>query len=168
MPPEEGTGWHRHEADFQIVIMTKGWAKFMYEDKETLVEAGYKPEVAYFECLHELKLIVDLLYEGGLAKMHSFISETAKYGDLVSGPRVINAETRARMKEVLTDIQSGQFARDWIAENETGKKNYDAMMQADLDLPLEKVGAELRSHMAWLNTDTKAATAAPQTEAKAA
>ena len=111
---------------------------------------GYKPEVAYFECLHELKLIVDLLYEGGLAKMHSFISETAKYGDLVSGPRVINAETRARMKEVLTDIQSGQFARDWIAENEAGKKNYDAMMQADLDLPLEKVGAELRSHMAWL------------------
>jgi len=149
-------------------VLCGGASELINAGFETLVEAGYKPEVAYFECLHELKLIVDLLYEGGLAKMHSFISETAKYGDLVSGPRVINAETRARMKEVLTDIQSGQFARDWIAENEAGKKNYDAMMQADLDLPLEKVGAELRSHMAWLNTDTKAATAAPQTEAKAA
>ena len=143
------------------VVLCGGLTSLVQAGFETLVEAGYKPEVAYFECLHELKLIVDLLYEGGLAKMHSFISETAKYGDLVSGPRVINAETKARMKEVLTDIQTGQFARDWIAENESGKKKYDAMMQADLDLPLEKVGAELRSHMAWLNTE-------PKTEAKAA
>ncbi len=144
-------------------VLCGGASELINAGFETLVEAGYKPEVAYFECLHELKLIVDLLYEGGLAKMHSFISETAKYGDLVSGPRVINAETRARMKEVLTDIQSGQFARDWIAENEAGKKNYDAMMQADLDLPLEKIGAELRSHMAWLNTEPKPAA---QTEAQ--
>jgi ketol-acid reductoisomerase len=125
----------------------------------TLVDAGYKPEVAYFECLHELKLIVDLLYEGGLAKMHEFISETAKYGDLVSGPRVINEETKERMREVLRNIQTGQFAADWIRENENGKQNYDAMLAADLDQPIEKVGARLRRHMAWLQSqpDLKAA-----------
>ena len=121
-----------------------------------LVDAGYKPEVAYFECLHELKLIVDLLYEGGLAKMHKFVSETAKYGDLVSGPRVINAETRQRMQEVLQDIQNGRFAFNWIAENETGKQNYDAMLAADLDQPIEKVGARLRQHMAWLQSQPEA------------
>jgi len=124
-----------------------------------LVDAGYKPEVAYFECLHELKLIVDLLYEGGIARMHEFISETAKYGDLVSGPRVINAETRQRMQEVLEDIRSGRFASDWIAENANGKQNYDAMLAADLDQPIEKVGARLRQHMAWLQSrpESKAA-----------
>ena len=124
-----------------------------------LVEAGYKPEVAYFECMHELKLIVDLLYEGGIAKMHEFISETAKYGDLVSGPRVVNAETRERMREVLRDIRTGKFAFDWIAENESGKQNYDALLAADLDQPIEKTGARLRQHMAWLHSqpDSKAA-----------
>ena len=126
---------------------------------ETLVAAGYKPEVAYFECLHELKLIVDLMYEGGLAKMLHFVSETAKYGDFVSGPRVIDGETRARMQEVLADIQSGAFARQWIDENRAGKPNYRAMYEADLAQPIEKVGARLRTHMAWLQSqpDTKAA-----------
>ena len=131
-------------------VLCGGASELVNAGFETLVAAGYKPEVAYFECLHELKLIVDLMYEGGLAGMHKFISETAKYGDFVSGPRVINAETKARMKEVLSDIQDGSFAKAWIAENESGKKNYDAMLDADLNLPIEKVGAELRSHMAWL------------------
>ncbi|QAY76839.1 ketol-acid reductoisomerase [Sphingosinicella sp. BN140058] len=133
-------------------VLCGGVSELVNSGFEVLVEAGYKPEVAYFECLHELKLIVDLLYEGGIAKMHQFISETAKYGDFVSGPRVINAETRERMREVLKDIRTGKFAFDWIAENEAGKQNYDAMLAADLDLPIEKTGARLRQHMAWLQT----------------
>ncbi|QIK78319.1 ketol-acid reductoisomerase [Sphingomonas piscis] len=139
-------------------VLCGGATELVTAGFETLVTAGYKPEVAYFECLHELKLIVDLLYEGGIAKMHAFISDTAKYGDLVSGPRVVNDETRARMQEVLEDIQNGTFARNWIDENASGRKQYDAMMQADLDQPIEKVGARLRHNMAWLNT-------APKTEA---
>jgi ketol-acid reductoisomerase len=123
---------------------------------ETLVEAGYKPEVAYFECLHELKLIVDLLHEGGLAKMHQFVSETAKYGDLVSGPRVVNAETRQRMKEILNDIQSGAFAREWILENQAGRPRYEALLKKDLDHPIEEVGRQLRARMTWLNPPTNA------------
>jgi ketol-acid reductoisomerase len=140
-------------------VLCGGVSELVNAGFETLVEAGYKPEVAYFECLHELKLIVDLLYEGGLAKMHEFVSETAKYGDLVSGPRVINAETKERMREVLRDIQTGQFAQSWIRENETGKQNYERLLAADLDLPIEKVGARLRRHMAWLQNqpDAKAA-----------
>jgi len=140
-------------------VLRGGASELVVAGFETLVSAGYKPEVAYFECLHELKLIVDLMYEGGLAKMLHFVSETAKYGDFVSGPRVINDETRARMKEVLTDIQSGAFARQWIDENKAGKRNYQAMHDADLQQPIEKVGARLRTHMAWLQSqpDTKAA-----------
>ena len=137
-------------------VLCGGASELVNAGFETLVEAGYKPEVAYFECLHELKLIVDLMYEGGLAKMHEFISETAIYGDLVSGPRVINAETRARMKEVLKDIQDGTFARAWIAENKAGKPNYDAMLDKDLNLPIEKTGAALRRHMAWLQAKPEA------------
>ncbi len=117
---------------------------------ETLVNAGYRPEIAYFEVLHELKLIVDLLYEGGFAKMHSFVSETCKYGDLVSGPRIINEETRERMEEVLADIQSGDFARDWILENMAGRPRYNALMKQDLEHPIEVVGKDLRSRMSWL------------------
>jgi ketol-acid reductoisomerase len=139
-------------------VLCGGVSELITAGFETLVEAGYKPEVAYFECLHELKLIVDLLYEGGLAKMLHFVSETAKYGDFVSGPRVINAETKDRMREVLRDIQTGKFANDWIRENETGKQNYDAMFAADIDRPIEKVGERLRRHMAWLHDQ-------PQTEA---
>ena len=117
----------------------------------TLVEAGYQPEIAYFECLHELKLIVDLFYEGGITKMNEFISETAKWGSVSSGPRVINAETRARMKEILTEIQDGTFAREWIAENEAGKGAYDDLVKADSEQLIESVGANLRERMAWLH-----------------
>jgi len=124
-------------------LVVKGW--------ETLVEAGYQPEVAYFECLHELKLIVDLLFEGGLAKMNHFISETAQYGDFVSGPRVIDDSTKQRMKEILTDIQDGTFAKNWAAEYASGLKNFRAMEQADLNHPIEKVGADLRARMSWIN-----------------
>ncbi|MEO1251829.1 MAG: ketol-acid reductoisomerase [Pseudomonadota bacterium] len=131
-------------------VLCGGATELVLAGFETLTKAGYKPEVAYYECLHELKLIVDLLYEGGLAKMHEFISETAIYGDLTSGPRVINEETRARMREVLGDIQSGSFARDWILENRSGKPRYDKMLEADLNHPIEKTGKELRSLMSWL------------------
>lgn len=137
-------------------VLCGGATELVTAGFDILVEAGYKPEVAYFECLHELKLIVDLLYEGGLAKMHEFISETAKYGDLVSGPRVINDETRQRMRDVLRDIRTGVFAQNWIRENEEGKPNYDALMAADLDQPIEKVGARLRQHMAWLKAHPEA------------
>ncbi len=142
-------------------VLCGGASELVTAGFNILVEAGYKPEVAYFECLHELKLIVDLMYEGGLAKMHQFISETAKYGDLVSGPRVINDETRERMREVLRDIQSGKFAKAWIDENKAGKTNYDALLAADLDQPIERVGARMRKHMAWLQKK-------PEAEAQAA
>jgi ketol-acid reductoisomerase len=132
-------------------VLCGGASELVLQGFETLVEAGYRPEIAYYECLHELKLIVDLLYEGGLAKMHEFVSETAKYGDLVSGPRIINGETRARMREVLKDIQTGQFARDWILENQAGKPRYRKLLDADLAHPIEETGRELRSRMAWLN-----------------
>ncbi|RST29477.1 ketol-acid reductoisomerase [Sphingomonas ginkgonis] len=139
-------------------VLCGGATELVASGFKTLVDAGYKPEVAYFECLHELKLIVDLMYEGGFAKMLHFVSETAKYGDFVSGPRVINDETRARMKEVLTDIQNGNFARQWVAENEAGKPEYERMWKEDLEQPIEKVGARLRTHMAWLQSQ-------PQSEA---
>ncbi len=138
-------------------VLCGGATELVIAGFETLVEAGYQPEVAYFECMHELKLIVDLLYEGGLAKMHEFISETAIYGDLVSGPRIINDETRARMREVLADIQNGNFARDWIKENQDGQPQYKALLEKDLNHPIEKVGARLRKDMAWLNPTAKAA-----------
>ncbi|HEX4910885.1 MAG TPA: hypothetical protein VFV64_08990, partial [Permianibacter sp.] len=120
------------------------------------VKAGYQPEVAYYECLHELKLIVDLLYEGGFARMHDFVSDTAKYGDLSRGPRVVDAGTRERMAKILEEIRSGEFAREWIAEHESGGKRYRALMDADLAHPIEKVGAELRAHMRWLPGNQKA------------
>ncbi|ESQ84921.1 MULTISPECIES: ketol-acid reductoisomerase [unclassified Asticcacaulis] len=131
-------------------VLCGGTTELVLMGFETLVEAGYRPEIAYFECLHELKLIVDLLYEGGFAKMHSFVSETCKYGDLVSGPRIINAETRERMRDVLKDIQSANFARDWILENQAGRPRYNALMNADLNHPIEKVGKDLRGRMSWL------------------
>ena len=117
---------------------------------ETLVEAGYQPEVAYFECLHELKLIVDLLYEGGLAKMHQFVSETAKYGDLTRGPRIVDGHAKAAMRQVLEEIRSGEFAREWIAENAAGQPRYRELLQRDLNHPIERVGKVLRERMAWL------------------
>lgn len=152
-------------------VLCGGATELVASGFKTLVDAGYKPEVAYFECLHELKLIVDLMYEGGFRKMLHFVSETAKYGDFVSGPRVINDETRARMKEVLGDIQSGAFARQWIGENQAGKREYQRLWDEDLAQPIEKIGAELRSHMAWLEDNSGSAEpqqAQPQPQPQAA
>ena len=132
-------------------VLCGGATELVVAGFETLVKAGYQPEVAYYECMHELKLIVDLLHEGGLAKMHEFISETAAYGDLVSGPRVVDAHARERMQEVLDDIRDGTFARNWIEENKAGQPEYKRMMDEDLEHPIEKVGKELRSHMDWLD-----------------
>jgi ketol-acid reductoisomerase len=137
-------------------VLCGGAKELVMAGYQTLVDAGYQPEVAYFECLHELKLIVDLFYEGGVSRMHDFISETAKYGAVVSGPRVITDDTRARMREVLRDIQSGAFARDWILENQAGKPRYNAMLNADRNHPIEKTGAALRERMAWLKSPTNA------------
>jgi ketol-acid reductoisomerase len=123
-------------------LMAAGW--------ETLVEAGYQPEVAYFECLHELKLIVDLIYEGGFAKMHEFVSETAKFGDLSRGPRIVDDHVRQSMRKVLTEIQDGTFAKEWVDENKSGRARYNELLQKDLNHPVEKVGAELRAKMTWL------------------
>ncbi len=149
-------------------VLCGGATELIASGFKTLVDAGYKPEVAYFECLHELKLIVDLMYEGGFKKMLHFVSETAKYGDFVSGPRVINDETRERMKEVLADIQNGAFARQWIAENQAGKPEYQRMWNEDLAQPVEQVGAQLRKHMAWLSNEAPAeqpVAAQPQSQA---
>ena len=123
-------------------LVTTGW--------EVLVDAGYNPELAYFECLHELKLIVDLLHEGGLARMHRYVSETASFGDLTRGRRVVDETTRDRMREVLADIQSGRFAREWSSEHETGRTAYAALLERDLNHPMEAVGARLRARMPWL------------------
>lgn len=131
-------------------VLCGGATELVVKGFETLVEAGYQPEVAYFECMHELKLIVDLLHEGGIEKMHKFISETAKWGDLTRGPRVINDETKARMQEVLTEIQDGTFAAEWVKENESGKPRYDELLTEDLDRQLETVGRDLRGRMSWL------------------
>ena len=117
---------------------------------ETLTEAGYAPEMAYFECLHELKLIVDLLYEGGIANMRYSISNTAEYGDVTRGPRIITAETKAEMKKILSEIQSGQFVREFMEENKTGKKNFDALRQKGRNHPIEATGEKLRTMMPWI------------------
>jgi len=132
-------------------VLCGGASELVINGFETLVEAGYKPEIAYYEVMHELKLIVDLLYEGGLAKMLSFISETAQYGDYTRGPRVVDAGTKDRMREVLRDIQEGRFAREWTAEHAAGLPNYTAYKQKDLDHPIEQVGSRLRARMPWLS-----------------
>jgi ketol-acid reductoisomerase len=132
-------------------VLCGGATELVVKGFETLVEAGYQPEVAYFECMHELKLIVDLLHEGGIWKMHKFISETAKYGDLTRGPRVVNSRTKAEMRKILKEIQQGKFARQWIRENATGRKKYDKMLKTDLNRQIEKVGFELRGRMPWLD-----------------
>jgi ketol-acid reductoisomerase len=131
-------------------VLCGGATELVVKGFETLVEAGYQPEVAYYECLHELKLIVDLLYEGGIAKMHRFISETAKYGDLTRGPRIVNERVKGEMRKVLKEVQNGKFARQWIKENATGKGTYNKLLKKDLAHQIEKTGAELRSRMAWL------------------
>jgi len=132
------------------VVLCGGATELVVKGFETLVEAGYQPEVAYYECLHELKLIVDLLHEGGLSKMHKFISETAKYGDLTRGPRIVNSATKREMKKVLKEIQEGKFARQWMSENKRGRKKYNQLMNKDLRHQIEKVGVKLRERMPWL------------------
>jgi len=132
------------------VVLCGGATELVVKGFETLVEAGYQPEVAYYECLHELKLIVDLLHEGGLSKMHQFVSDTAKYGDLTRGPRVVNGHTKKEMRKILKEIQSGKFARQWIRESETGAKNFRRLLKADLRHPIERVGESLRARMPWL------------------
>ena len=132
-------------------VLCGGATELVVKGFETLVEAGYQPEVAYFECMHELKLIVDLLHEGGIWKMHKFISETAKYGDLTRGPRVVTRQTKAEMRKILKEIQQGRFARQWIRENASGRKRYTKMLASDLNRPIEKVGYALRARMPWLD-----------------
>src|SRR6266403_3299688 len=131
-------------------VLCGGATELVVKGFETLVEAGYQPEVAYYECLHELKLIVDLLHEGGLRKMHQFISETAKYGDLTRGPRIVNGRVKNEMRKVLKEVQSGKFARQWIRENAQGRTNYQRLLNQDVDRQIEKVGAALRARMPWL------------------
>ena len=121
---------------------------------ETLVAAGYQPEVAYFECLHELKLIVDLMYEGGMRWMRYSVSDTAEYGDLTRGPRVIGDTTREAMAKLLADIQSGEFAREWIAEDDAGRPNFERLRQAAADSQVERTGRPLRRMMSWLDAPT--------------
>ena len=123
---------------------------------ETLVEAGYQPEMAYFECMHEMKLIVDLMYEGGLSRMRYSISNTAEYGDYVTGPRLITEETKKEMKNVLKDIQSGKFARDFILEARAKYPMFLATRRNEANHQIEKVGSELRGMMSWLKKDKKA------------
>ncbi|HTX11088.1 MAG TPA: ketol-acid reductoisomerase [Solirubrobacteraceae bacterium] len=133
-------------------VLCGGASELVQAGFETLVEAGYDPEMAYFECLHELKLIADLMYEKGLAGMRYSISNTAEYGDYTRGKRVITDETRAAMKQILKEIQDGDFAREWIAENRAGQENFLRMRAEQADTQVERVGGELRSHMDWIKT----------------
>ncbi|HWH58225.1 MAG TPA: ketol-acid reductoisomerase [Terriglobales bacterium] len=138
-------------------VLCGGLTSLMKKGFETLVEAGYQPEIAYFECIHEMKLIVDLIYDGGLARMRYSISNTAEFGDLTRGPRVVPDETRATMKKILSEIQSGEFAREWINENKTGCKKFNALRDAEKKLQVEAVGADLRGMMSWIKKDKKEA-----------
>jgi ketol-acid reductoisomerase len=131
-------------------VLCGGTAELIRAGFQTLVDAGYAPEIAYFECLHELKLIVDLIYEGGLNYMRFSVSDTAEYGDYVSGPRIVNDATRAEMKKILSEIQSGEFARNWIAENKAGRHKFLHMREAQHGQLIETVGAELRAMMPFL------------------
>ncbi len=131
-------------------VLCGGLTSLIKAGFETLVEAGYAPEMAYFECLHEVKLIVDLIYEGGIANMRYSISNTAEYGDYITGPRLIDDGVKARMKEVLDDIQSGRFARDWVLENRAGQASFRATRRGEAEHQIEEVGAKLRGMMPWI------------------
>ncbi|GLI52031.1 ketol-acid reductoisomerase [Tepidanaerobacter syntrophicus] len=131
-------------------VLCGGVSELIKAGFETLVEAGYQPEIAYFECLHEMKLIVDLIYEGGLSWMRYSVSDTAKYGDFMVGKRIINEDTRKEMKKVLDEIVTGQFTKNWILENQSGRPVYRAIQAKEAEHQIEKVGAELRSMMPWL------------------
>jgi ketol-acid reductoisomerase len=132
------------------VVLCGGLTSLIKAGFETLVNAGYQPEVAYFECLHEVKLIVDLIYQGGLSYMRYSISNTAEYGDYVSGPRVVNDATREEMGRILKEIQDGTFAKNWILENQAGRPSFQAMRRSNAKHQIEQVGSELRAMMPWL------------------
>jgi len=134
-------------------VLCGGVSELIRAGFDTLVEAGYQPEIAYFECLHELKLIVDLIYEGGISYMRYSISDTAEYGDMTRGRRIVNQETRREMRRILEEITSGEFAREWILENQAGRPVYNALRRRDAEHLIEKVGSELRSMMSWLKRD---------------
>ena len=131
-------------------VLCGGASELVKAGFETLVKAGYQPEIAYFECLHELKLIVDLIYEDGIQGMRKRVSDTAEYGDMTRGPRVVNARTRVEMQKILKEVQTGKFAKEWMAENKAGRKNFLKMRKAAATHPVEKVGAKLRSMMSWM------------------
>jgi len=133
------------------VVLCGGLTELIRAGFDTLVEAGYQPEVAYFECLHEVKLMVDLIYEGGIANMRSSISDTAEFGDISRGRRIITDETRAEMKVILTEIQNGKFAREWLQENQVGRPFYTAQKRIDAEHTIEEVGGRLRAMMSWLD-----------------
>ena len=148
-------------------VLCGGLTSLIKKGFETLVEAGYAPEIAYFECLHEMKLIVDLIYEGGLGRMRYSISNTAEYGDLTRGEKVVGDATRAAMKKTLADIQDGTFAREWIKENKEGGHRFAELRKKELQHPIEIVGAELRGMMSWLpGKETKKPAEAPKPEPK--
>ncbi len=131
-------------------VLCGGLTALIQAGFETLVEAGYAPEMAYFECLHEVKLIVDLIYEGGIANMRYSVSNTAEYGDYRTGPRIVTEETKREMRRVLQDIQTGRFARDWVLENKAGSPNFKASRRLSAEHPIEQVGAKLRAMMPWI------------------
>ena len=134
-------------------VLCGGLCELIKAGFETLVEAGYAPEMAYFECLHEVKLIVDLIYEGGIANMNYSISNTAEYGEYVTGPRIITDETKAEMKRVLEDIQAGRFTRDWMVENKARQTSFKATRRRNAEHPIEQVGSELRAMMPWIGAN---------------
>ena len=146
-------------------VLCGGAAELVRAGFETLVDAGYAPEIAYFECLHELKLIVDLIQEGGLAYMRFSVSDTAEYGDYTRGPRIVNEETRKEMRKILSEVQSGEFARQWIEENTSGRKNFLAMREAARNQPIEVVGRELREMMPFLKKKKEVGVPEDQTAA---
>jgi ketol-acid reductoisomerase len=131
-------------------VLCGGTSALVQAGFETLVDAGYQPEVAYFECLHELKLIVDLLYEGGLGRMRYSVSDTAEYGDYTRGPRIVNEATRAEMRRILDEVRSGDFAREWVEEDDQGRPNFQRLREAGRDHPIERTGEPLRAMMSWL------------------
>ncbi|MBT4219402.1 MAG: ketol-acid reductoisomerase, partial [Rhodospirillaceae bacterium] len=135
------------------VVLCGGLMELIKNGYETLTEAGYAPEMAYFECLHEVKLIVDLMYEGGMANMRYSISNTAEYGDYVTGPRIITSDTKAEMKRVLDDIQSGRFTRDWMLECKAGQPSFKATRRRNAEHDIEKVGEKLRDMMPWIKAN---------------
>jgi ketol-acid reductoisomerase len=140
-------------------VLCGGLCELIRAGFDTLVKAGYAPEMAYFECLHEVKLIVDLIYEGGLSYMRYSISDTAEYGDYTRGPRIVNEQTRAEMRKILSEIQSGEFAKAWMAENKSGRKNFLAMREAQHNQQIETVGASLRAMMPFLKKKKEAGVA---------